>query len=104
MTYTISVLIILLAMGVAYKFLPARAAEPMLLDEDAEPTMPVLEWRRSVTRECGEIDEPSDRDDGDPGDGAGESDRDDVGDVRRGRQHRRARCSRNGSVCRSRTG
>jgi EmrB/QacA subfamily drug resistance transporter len=44
-TYAISVLIILLAMGVAYKFLPARAPEALLLDEDAEPTAPVLEQR-----------------------------------------------------------
>jgi hypothetical protein len=44
-TYAISVLIILLAMGVAYKFLPARAPEALLLDEDAEPTTPVLEQR-----------------------------------------------------------
>jgi EmrB/QacA subfamily drug resistance transporter len=32
-TYAISVLIILLAMGVAYRFLPAQAAEPIVLDE-----------------------------------------------------------------------
>jgi len=33
-TYAVSVLIIVLAMGVAYRFLPARAAEPLVLDVD----------------------------------------------------------------------
>ena len=33
-TYAVSVLIIVLAMGVAYRFLPARAAEPLILDAD----------------------------------------------------------------------
>jgi EmrB/QacA subfamily drug resistance transporter len=33
-TYTVSVLIIVLAMGVAWRWLPARAAEPLVLDTD----------------------------------------------------------------------
>ena len=58
-TYTISVLIILLAMGVAYRYLPARAAEPIVLDEnDSRPAPEVGEVVEDVV---GEIDEPSGR-------------------------------------------
>jgi hypothetical protein len=42
-TYVVSVLIIVLAMGVAYRYLPARAAEPIVLDtDDARPAAPAV--------------------------------------------------------------